>query len=669
LLVFSAGRLYCFDEEDTDTTLWENDSDIEQAFQDGDIDYDTYENLLNVYDDKIDINSADVFQLQSLPGLTSIEAARIVNYRLQHGYYKTTLDLVNPEVIDDVTYDKIKIFVTVELPGKIKTRGDIILKTKSNTEVEMDTTKYPRTYDLFRLRVRKLGNYMNFGGIIEGDARYENYYRSGPYVTGGEINRSYRLNKSYLGYENGPVITQAYIGNYRAGFGQRLTFDNSGQSSPAGLYPDNTYSQQTKFTFYELSSHGIAEKDKFALGYTGTYLNGFGARVKQGKLDFTGFYSRAKYPLKSYIQMYTASDGTINTKSLYLEDMVEETLVGSNLTYKVAEKKGDLEESYIGTTLYTSKRVGFDNTEADIWRWPPQQTFAVYGTNFVTGYKGFNFVGEIAKVHGWGKAWYLKMFRKMGILDVIYSHRDYDMDFYNPWAKGESKHTDSAKFKCRDEQGDNVQLISKLSRTMRLQFALDQFRHTAKSKYDSTTQSYYSVYETPTIDKQIGIKYNWRLPRGVNLQIDRTWKDLDIYQNVDSADKMTVNSNIRIGFKPSKVCDFAVKYHYGEDYYDTPTKYIPKDYMLAQASYDMTANLQVSGQMKFSDTNLLKAGSGESRQYWLQLTDRLSREAKIAFRFTNKYSYSTDEYNTVDYYSLTEPGYTNKWEVRLDYKW
>jgi len=648
------------DETDTeDTTLWEDDSDIEQAMQDGDIEYETYENLLNIYDNKIDINSADVFQLQSLPGISQLDAAKIVSYRLKHGYYKNIVELINPDVIDEEAFDKIKIFITAEIPGKIKTKGDVLFKTKSNSDVELDTTEYPRTYDLLRLRVLKLGSYMKFGATIEGDARYENYYKSLYGIEGGEISRGYRLNKSYVGYEKGPFITQAYLGNFRAGFGQRLVFDNSGQSAPLGLYPDDTYSKEVQVTFYQSEK----EKDKYSFGYTPSLLNGFGGRIKQGRLDYTGFYSRARYPVRTFVFM---NDGKL--RLLSLEDRYEETLVGSNVTYKLSDKTGEFDETYLGTTLYTSKREGMEDTSINIWKWPPQQSFAVYGSNFVTGYKGFNFSGEAAKVNGWGDAWYMKMAKKMGKLDVVYSHRDYDIDFYNPWAKGYSKHTDSSKFKCRDEQGDSIDLVSRITNAIKMQFTLDQFKHVAKSKWNSSEGDYDTVYETPTTDKEILLKCNWRLPRGLNLQIDRKWKDLDIYQNDASSDKATVTTNVQLKFRPSKISDLTLKYQYAEDYYDNPVKYLPKDYILSRASYDITANLEIAGEMKFADSDLRKLG-GESRRYWLQVTDRLSRFAKIKVRYINKYASSAEEYETVEYYTITEPGYANKWEVRVDYKW
>ena len=256
----------------------------------------------------------------------------------------------------------------------------------------------------------------------------------------------------------------------------------------------------------------------------------------------------------------------------------------------------------------------------------------------------------------------------MGKIDVIYSHRDYDIDFYNPWARGYSKHTDGTKFKNRDEQGDYIEFNSKLTRTMKLKFYVDQFSHTAKTEKDTASGLYYTIYETPTTDREMYLRYNWKLPRGVNIQLDRKWKDKDIYKNVEYSEKMTVTTNFQLKFRPSKVSDLLMKYKYIEDYAGNPTLYIPKDEVTTRATYDITGNLEIAGELKFADSDLRKSGK-ESRQFWLQVTDKLSRYARIKMRFTNKYKWSADEFFNDEYYDIVDPGYANKWEVRLDYKW
>ncbi|MEW6556364.1 MAG: helix-hairpin-helix domain-containing protein [Elusimicrobiota bacterium] len=659
---YTSHFLYADESSDIEgTDLWETDADIEQAYQNNEIDYNTYEQLLAIYEDKIDINTADIFLLQTLPGISQLHASRIINYRLQHGYYKNINELINPEILDEPTFDRIKIFITAILPEKVRTKGDILFKTKSN--IEQDTTEEAQTTELVRFKLAKFGKYLRFGAIVEGDTRYEDYFvdQMGS-ITGSNFSRAYRLNRSYIGYENGPIVDTAYLGDFRAGFGQRLTFDTSGKSSPNGFYPNDTASSQSTITYYWTSKI----KSKYPHATTSVKLKGFGMKIKGGTnnpFDISGFYSKAKKPLRVCIRH---PDGEV--RQWTLENMYEEELLGGNLNYKLFNRTDIFETSYFGTTFYTSKREkrlgGFINIDG----YPPEEAFSGYGCDFKTGIKGFLVVGELSHVINWGDGLFVKTAKKMGALDVIVSYRNYDKEHYNPYANAYSKHSDSSKFPCRDEQGYYSELDYKPIKSMKIKFYIDQFKHSAKTEKDDITGEYYTVWETPTTDRTMYFRYNWNLPRGVKFQLDRKWADKDIYQNDDYSEKMSVKTNAQLKFKPSKRTDFVLKYTYTQDYYDTPSKYTPKDSISTRTGYQLSGNLKLSGELKFSDTDLRKSGK-ESRSYWLQLEDKLSKNTKFRIRYNNKYAWSSEEYEGEDVFSYTEPGYANSWEARLEYKW
>ena len=659
LLFYSFTRcLYADEEEPDDANFWDSDSDIEQAYQNNEIDEDTYERLITIYEDKIDVNSADIIQLQSLPGLSQIEASKIVDYRLKHGYYKNINELISPEIIDETTYDKIKIFITADLPEKIKTKGDILARTKAN--IEVDTTEYQRTSELFRLRLLKFGKYLRFGAIVEGDSRYEDFFvdQSGN-ITGSNFVRGYRLNKSYIGYEKGPLISQAYLGNYRAGFGQGLTFNIGGGSSANGFYPDDGTSSLSTVTYYWTSKI----KSKYQTATTSPNLIGFGAKINNGPFDVSGFYSKVKETARVYI---LHPDG--KARKWTLEDRYEEEILGGNINYKLFDRLDVFDTTYLGSTFYTSKRERLTGGTASIDSYPPEEAFAVYGVDFKTGIRGFFLNGEFSQLLNRGNGLYLKTSRRMGKLDVILSYRDYDIDFYNPHARTYSKHSNPSKFRCRDERGYYSEMNYKISKTMKAKFYVDQFKHTAKTEKDDVTGEYYTVYETPTTDRTFSFRYNWSLPRGIKFQADRKWADKDIYKSGTSGEKMVVTTNTQLKFKPSKKTDLSLKYSYTQDYYDTPSKYTPKDAILTRVGYYVAGNLKLSGEIKFSDTDLRKSGK-ESRAFWLQVDDKLSKNSKLRIRYNNKYAWSSEEYEGADSSTFTDPGYTNSWVAQLEYKW
>lgn len=56
----------------------------------------------------ININSADIQQLQTLKGIGPVKAKAIVEYRTQHGPFKNVDDLKNVPGIGDKTLDKLR---------------------------------------------------------------------------------------------------------------------------------------------------------------------------------------------------------------------------------------------------------------------------------------------------------------------------------------------------------------------------------------------------------------------------------------------------------------------------------------------------------------------------------------------------------------------------------
>ncbi len=51
--------------------------------------------------------------LEALPGIGKVLAQRIVDYRNEHGTFKTIEDLLKVSGIGEVTFDKIKDYITV----------------------------------------------------------------------------------------------------------------------------------------------------------------------------------------------------------------------------------------------------------------------------------------------------------------------------------------------------------------------------------------------------------------------------------------------------------------------------------------------------------------------------------------------------------------------------
>lgn len=62
---------------------------------------------------KVDINRAEVWLLQALPGIGEARAQAIMDYREQNGPFQNTYELIKVEGIGTTTYENIKHLITV----------------------------------------------------------------------------------------------------------------------------------------------------------------------------------------------------------------------------------------------------------------------------------------------------------------------------------------------------------------------------------------------------------------------------------------------------------------------------------------------------------------------------------------------------------------------------
>lgn len=62
---------------------------------------------------KIDINRAEPWLLEALPGIGEVLAQRIVDYRSEHGSFRTIEDLLKVSGIGSATFAKIKDYIAV----------------------------------------------------------------------------------------------------------------------------------------------------------------------------------------------------------------------------------------------------------------------------------------------------------------------------------------------------------------------------------------------------------------------------------------------------------------------------------------------------------------------------------------------------------------------------
>jgi competence protein ComEA len=75
----------------------------------------------------VNINTADAAQLAFLPRVGTKAAQRIIDYRKEHGAFKTTSDLMQVKGFGDKTFERLNPYLTVNgtttLAAKVKSTG------------------------------------------------------------------------------------------------------------------------------------------------------------------------------------------------------------------------------------------------------------------------------------------------------------------------------------------------------------------------------------------------------------------------------------------------------------------------------------------------------------------------------------------------------------------
>lgn len=64
-------------------------------------------------EDRININTADLEELQKIPGVGEVKAKRIIEYREEHGPFGAAEEITNVTGIGDVSYEKMKEYITI----------------------------------------------------------------------------------------------------------------------------------------------------------------------------------------------------------------------------------------------------------------------------------------------------------------------------------------------------------------------------------------------------------------------------------------------------------------------------------------------------------------------------------------------------------------------------
>ncbi len=489
----------------------------------------TFSVLVDLLQRGVDLSTASREELYSLPNLTYDDVDAILAYRAEQGFIRDPGELTGAKVITDDKLLAIAAFLIVRDPfvGNLAAHGFVQLQTGFTAGDDLAPP--------IGLRARMLvGKHLTAGvaatmtrlraGEIVYDPTRDALITDAPGIQP-------HLPKAYVAFEDDKLA--AIAGTYRIGFGQRLTFDNSSDYTPNGIYRDDQLfrgsglDRQCTESTGELAASPCAGDYNYVtadLGWREALL-GVAAGAKHLRLGqgWAQAYAWASVTPRSIYQyeIYDAADcadprddgdAACGATDVYvrpdgnpldpaaelaystLPRMYREALVGGHASYFVSTR------NYIGVTAYGAKTTWLiddgaagEDLALDFQEWSSRPSGGSFGAVGVTTAAGKGWVDVGAEIThsfdamevtspssdasgGGGPAAIVRaVFTSPKKREIEVSARYYDTDFINPFGRPIAASDEFEGQRARDEAGVRVRYTAQHGQ-LSLRGGLDAWR-------------------------------------------------------------------------------------------------------------------------------------------------------------------------------------------------
>jgi len=455
---------------------------IEDA-EESDADYTTiFDQLAYFFDHPLNINRADLDDLEELGILTSIQINNLLGHIEANGKLMTLEELQTVEGFD---YEVIKLllpFVKVSSDvdnaqlslrellkngeSQLFMRYQSVLEEKKGYSSITDSallaspnSRYlgsePKLYTRYRY---KYGRHLSFGFTAEKDAGEEFF--------SGSQKKGFDYYSAHLFIRNQGKIKQLAIGDFQAQFGQGLTY-----------WSGRAFGKSADIMLVKRSAQGLK-------AYTSVdesrFLRGGGTTFKFGKLEATAFYSYKKIDAN-----VDAVDSLSEDNEVLAVTSLQQT--GFHRTFNELEDKGVITQRTTGGHLaYRTRKLTLGltgiNSHLNTDFTPTIQTYSQFrnvennqtklGADYNWIFKNFNFFGEFSKSIDAGSAF---VSGALITLDPKFSvavlYRDYDRDFQPISSAGLGEASTN-----ENEKGMYMGFIAKPIKKFTLSAYYDQFK-------------------------------------------------------------------------------------------------------------------------------------------------------------------------------------------------
>ena len=473
----------------------------------------SYETLVELLRQGVDLNTADREGLYALPNLTYDEVDRILAYREDAGRIADPAALVTAGALPRRKLAAIAPFLLIPAPEGSAGAITGFVRYRM-TYVAGDPRVPPMA---LQGRITALGN-LTVGGAALLDPRRLARVRWDPnrdaLVADGDLPRPH-VPKAFAKWETDRWGVIA--GTYRIGFGQRLTFDNSRRYTPNGFYLDDTIIARYDLTRLCSESSGelvdapcedtdprVAPNFQVAPGLRGLAAGAKTLPLPQGWLQAYGFWSLQNLDLYQYRLyedsacadpgsdavecdspgVFVAQEDPAAQTTRYIQrtlpNMVDVITQGANVSWFRDDR------THVGVTGYGSvprwRVEGADLDFTPAARFPRGGAFGAVGADFSWGYRWADLFGEVSRSFdaipteqngGGGFAGLVRHTASWGSNEVEVSARYYDTRYANPYARAISSRDRFEGNQTRDEAGGRIRYTGELAERVDLRAFAD----------------------------------------------------------------------------------------------------------------------------------------------------------------------------------------------------
>ena len=364
------------------------------------MDFETfYEELMELTESPIVLNSATKEQLEKLPFLSDIQIENILSYRYSFGSFNSLFELQLIDGLDMTDIRRMLPFVVLgesQLKTKKIYKNDLLKYGKNQVLLRFDKGIEPKAgYEFIEGETESAYLGSSLYNSVKYQYRFKDRIKLGLTMEkdageqfAGNTHKGYDFYSFHAQLNDIAGFKTIVVGDFRASFGQGLVLGSAfGMGKSSYVLKINTAASGLK---------------KYSSTNESSYFRGLGATIKFGKIDLTAFYSNRN------IDADTVSG---NFQSIYK--------TGLHRTPAEFEKKATVNEQIAGlnaSLMFRNTQVGFTlvQTRLNQSLIPEISTYNHFyfggnkqssaGINYRARWHKFNFFGETAVSEKWSMA-------------------------------------------------------------------------------------------------------------------------------------------------------------------------------------------------------------------------------------------------------------------------